>query len=237
MPKTNCGIYLLDASGWYHHRSINQGRRHREVNSCLPPCDVFCLDVLGPIVSPDHAFIQEMMNLPAPFANGEYSAFPLGSRHVQSKKRGWSTSLPLSAPECNCTRQPPQRSLAAPACSTRPPQHPAAHTHRTRSPPHSLSAPECSSTRSQHPPAAAAHACSIRMPHPLAAAHACSNWPTMSYPNLRYRILLDVVSWYKMSYSNIRCRILAYDVVYWQTMMDTEILRCRMLHPSIQHTI
>ncbi len=69
-------------AGWNHHRSINQGKCHREVNSCLPPFDVLCLDVLGPIVSPDQSFIQEMMNLPAPFANGEHPALPLSFRHV-----------------------------------------------------------------------------------------------------------------------------------------------------------
>jgi hypothetical protein len=40
----------------------------------------------GPIVSPYHDFIQEMMNLPAPVVNGEHPALPPSSLHVQSKK-------------------------------------------------------------------------------------------------------------------------------------------------------
>jgi hypothetical protein len=131
-----------------------------EVDSCSPPCDVYCLDVIGRIFSPDHAFIREMMNLPAPFANGEHPALPPSSRHMQSKKRG-------------CSARSPPHSLAALAHRTRGeqvlhPAAPAALARRTRMP-HPLAAPHARRTCIPHP-LAAALARRTHSPHPLAAA-------------------------------------------------------------------
>ncbi len=130
--------------------------------------------------------------LPAPFANGEHPALPLSSRHVQSKKRGCSTSsLAALAALAQSTRMPLHPPAAAALARSARMQHPLAPHARCTHMQHPLAAALARHTRmQQHSVAAPASRCSSRSLHPNAALPR-----TLAAPDQRCSILTyDIVS-------------------------------------------